>query len=86
MTEKWIVVNVGCMECGVTTQIVGVFTKKEIAEKWANKLNLTHGWRQHGENVFEIFPFPKLDEVREEYKVPAPQQEDDAPRGLYPNT
>jgi hypothetical protein len=29
--QKWIVVNIGCIECGVSSNIVGVFTDKERA-------------------------------------------------------
>ena len=31
MGNYWIVVNIGCIECGVSSNIVGVFTSKDAA-------------------------------------------------------
>lgn len=33
--EMYIVFNIGCIECGVSSAIVGIFKKKECAEKVA---------------------------------------------------
>lgn len=68
MTKAWIVVNIGCIERGVTTNIVGVFTLKEQAEALADLLRKTMNWREGGQNDFEVFPLPPFDVIAEEYK------------------
>lgn len=63
----WIVVNVGCIECGVPTNIVGVFSDRARAIEIAEGLDETHSWRGGGQNSFEVFPMPALDVVQDEY-------------------
>lgn len=55
---SWIVVNVGCIECRVSTNIVGVFTEKSQAEAVAEKLDDVMRGREGGQNSFEVFPMP----------------------------
>jgi hypothetical protein len=64
---SWIVVNVGCIECGVSSNIVGVFTEEDRAKATAAQLDRTHYWRGGGQNAFEVFPMPELDVVAPEY-------------------
>jgi hypothetical protein len=59
--SKYLLFNVGCIECGVSSKVVGVFDAKEEAEKHAERLDDTHGWREGGQNSFKVFPLP--DEV-----------------------
>jgi hypothetical protein len=70
--EAWIVVNIGCIECGVASNIVGVFSDKEEADGLAKRLNETHNWRQGGQNEFAVFPMPPLNEIADEYTEPHP--------------
>lgn len=65
---KWIVVNIGCIECGVSSNIVGVFTDKTKADNLADSLYDSHGWRDGGQNAFEVFPMPELDTMNPEYR------------------
>lgn len=76
--KKWILVNVGCIECGVSTNIVGVFTDKQRADDLANALHETHSWREGGQNSFEVFPMPRLDAVNDEYLTLSAQDEPNA--------
>lgn len=65
---KHLLFNIGCIECGVTSAIVGVFTDEAIAQAHADRLNGTHNWREGGQNYFEVFPLPEaLDVVAEGY-------------------
>jgi len=64
----WIVVNIGCIECGVSSNIVGVFTDKTRAHNLADSLYDSHGWREGGQNAFEVFPMPELDTMNPEYR------------------
>ena len=65
---KYIVVNIGCIECGVSSDIVGVFTSKKKAEEIAEKLGSDHDWRGGGQNSYEVFEHPKMNTINEEYK------------------
>lgn len=65
--KKYIVVNIGCIECGVSSNIVGVFDDDIKANEIASKLNDTHGWREGGQNSYEVFPMPELNVINEEY-------------------
>lgn len=63
----WIVVNIGCIECGVSTDIVGVFTEKEAADAVAEKCDDKYSWRENGQNRFEVFPMPAVDVMNPAY-------------------
>ena len=63
----WIVVNIGCIECGVSTKIVGVFSNEARANEIAVKCEKTHSWRQDGQNDFEVFLLPEVDIIDPEY-------------------
>lgn len=67
--KKWIVVNIGCIECGVSSDIVGVFSSKSKANKVAKDLDETHAWREGGQNSFEVFEMPQIDKINPEYEV-----------------
>lgn len=71
---RWIVVNIGCIECGVSSAIVGVFSDKARADALRDSLYKSHGWREGGQNEFEVFAVPALDEVAAEY-LEAPTNE-----------
>lgn len=70
----WIVVNVGCIECGVSSNIVGVLTDEAEARSLAEELGKSHRWREGGQNSFEVFPMPPLNVVAEEYRASAKEQ------------
>jgi hypothetical protein len=71
MAGMWIVVNIGCIECGVSSNIVGVFTDEALAQEISQGLEESHGWREGGQNRFEVFPMPPLNEIAAEY-LPEP--------------
>ena len=64
---NYIVLNIGCVECGVSSNIVGIFNK-EKAEKISRILNKVHDWREGGQNIYEKYPMPSLNTIHEEYK------------------
>jgi hypothetical protein len=67
--EQWIVVNIGCIECGVSTNIVGVFDNKETADKVAKDCDETYSWREGGQNEFEVFPMPPINKIHDDYSL-----------------
>lgn len=63
----WILVNIGCIECGVSTKIVGVYRDKKQADDLAEELNDTNSWREGGQNSYEVFAMPEPDTTDPEY-------------------
>lgn len=48
----YIVVNIGCLECGVSTQVLGPYTSREEAESVADS---QVDWREGGQSHSEVF-------------------------------
>jgi hypothetical protein len=62
------VVNIGCIECGVSSNIVGIFDSQEHADAVVEMLSEKCGWREGGQNAFQAFPLPPLNEIADEYR------------------
>lgn len=67
----YLVMNIGCIECGVSSKIVGVFASEEKAKTVAEDCSYNHNWREGGENAFEVFELPEPENIDSEYKVGA---------------
>lgn len=63
----WLLFNIGCLECGVSSKIVGIFKSKKEANNLAETLSESHGWRGGGQNSFEVFELPKAGVIDSEY-------------------
>lgn len=63
----WLVMNIGCIECGVSSKIVGVFADKVKAEEVAAACQNVYSWREGGQNSFEVFELPASELVDAEY-------------------
>lgn len=56
MGERWyVVVNVGCIECGVSSNVVLLTRDKARADAEADRCGSLFDWRQGGQNSFEVF-------------------------------
>jgi hypothetical protein len=53
--KPWMVFNVGCIECGVSSDVVGFYATKEEAKQIAKTCEDHLHWRQGGQNAFEVF-------------------------------
>jgi hypothetical protein len=53
--KRWLVMNIGCIECGVSSNVVGVYASKEGAESVAERCESVLHWREGGQNGFEVF-------------------------------
>ena len=65
----WLVMNIGCIECGVSSGIVGVFADKTTADSVADQCTDKLFWREGGQNSFEVFELPAPEIIAEEYKT-----------------
>lgn len=53
--KNWMVFNIGCIECGVSSDVVGLYETYDEAKAVADKLDEVHSWRQGGQNSYEVF-------------------------------
>jgi hypothetical protein len=76
---KYLVFNVGCIECGVSSNVVGVFTSKADAEALAEKLHDKCNWREGGQNSFEVFELDAEGVITAEYREAVTVDNSDTP-------
>lgn len=55
MPKLYILMEIGCIECGLKSQVVGVFDDRAAAEREAATCFQRFHWRNGGENSFEVF-------------------------------
>lgn len=65
----WLVMNIGCLECYVPSEVVGVFADKEKAQAIADVCEKIFELRGNGHNSFEVFELPEPEIVADEYKI-----------------
>ena len=55
MATKYLAFDIGCIECGESSAVVGVYDTKEEAENAAEKAREAQRNDWHGEHSFEVF-------------------------------
>ena len=55
LPKSWMVFNVGCIECGVSSNVVGLYATEEEAKQIAQACEDQLHWREGGQNAFEVF-------------------------------
>lgn len=69
MTNLYVAVDIGCIECGEETQVLGIFTSLTRAEEVCNEHAARHCAKWRGQHAFEVFPVAEIDvEQRVEYE------------------
>lgn len=53
--KPWLVFNIGCIECGVSSNVVGTYASEEEARHVAAICDAALDWRGGGQNAFEVF-------------------------------
>lgn len=65
----YVAVDVGCIECGENSAVLGVFESKERAEQVAKEHYSRQSDHWHGQHSFEVFEVPAVnEEVRQQYE------------------
>lgn len=64
--QKYILVNIGCIECGVSSDIVGIFDEDAVRDI-ARACKREYGWREGGQNAFKYFEVPEEDMINPQY-------------------
>jgi len=61
MTKKYLAMDIGCIECGEGSHVIGIFKTRQEAQKAIEKyLDPDHRWGkkgrigQHSEEIFEV--------------------------------
>ena len=66
--KRWIVMEIGCIECGVESTLAGKFSSEQRAHEVAEDLDEKYNFRNGGQNSFEVFEIPRaLDVVSHDY-------------------
>lgn len=64
MSAEWLVFDIGCIECGEESRVVGVFAAEEKAKQAAEAYTDPESrWGRpewHGEHSVAVFPLPVL--------------------------
>jgi hypothetical protein len=55
LPKHWMVFNVGCIECGVSSNVVGLYATEEEAKQIAGACEDELHWRESGQNEFVVF-------------------------------
>ena len=53
--KRYLVMNIGCIECGVSSDVVGRYDTRAEAGRVADTCNEKLHWREGGQNSFEVF-------------------------------
>lgn len=64
----YLVMNIGCIECAVPSNIVGLFADQARAEAVAKACGDKHSKRGGGHNEYEVFELPEPECVDDEYE------------------
>lgn len=57
---SWVVIEIGCLECGVSSAIAGHYATEEEAIAQALRMQDEFYWREGGQNSFEAFEVPAV--------------------------
>lgn len=63
----YLVINIGCIHCRVSSNVVGLFATKEEADRICDICNEKYDWRNGGQNNFEVFELPPVGVINAEY-------------------
>lgn len=56
MSKLYVVIDIGCHECGVSSEVVGAYKTRKSAEKNRIERSLkTKQWRNGGQSIPKIF-------------------------------
>ena len=70
MSGLYVVIAIGCIECGVSSEMVGLFSDRTEAERIAEHLNNVASWHEGGQSYYEVFDVPgSMNAVSAEYAV-----------------
>ena len=68
--NAWILMRIGCIECGCPSEVVGLYTNEQLANSEAKRLkgDEKFTWMDGGQNYYEVFLLPGLDTFPEKFQ------------------
>lgn len=59
----WVAVDIGCIECGETSAVLGVFSSKEQAQSACDEHQARLAQTRSGQHSFEVFGVDGIDVI-----------------------
>lgn len=66
---KYVLVDIGCIECGEPSSVLGIYTDLTKAKEILKKCEEYQNEHWHGQHSFEIFEVNKENELIDEYYI-----------------
>ena len=66
---KYVAVDIGCIECGEGSSVLGIFDNKEEAIKILKKCEEYQEEHWHGQHCFEIFEITEENKLVDDYYI-----------------
>lgn len=63
MKKYYVLVDIGCIECGEESHVIGIFTDINKAQKSEKDHEMRQEKKWTGQHLFEIFEIEKIDKV-----------------------
>ena len=67
MRTRWLVMDIGCIECGATSEVVGLFKSAMEAETMADVLNKHYSFHDHCQHNYKVFDLKNINGLQEPY-------------------
>lgn len=61
-TTLYVAVDIGCIECGEKSNVIGIFTSEEQAQKICSEYEKRQRKHWSGDHYFEVFSISGIDE------------------------
>jgi hypothetical protein len=61
MTTYYVAVDIGCIECGESSNVLGIFDDESSAQKACDEASDIQAKNWHGQHNFEVFRVDKDD-------------------------
>lgn len=63
----WIVVDIGCIECGESSDLVGIFSTEEKANSVCSQLNNSRATFTRSQHEFDVFELGLPNKINPDY-------------------
>ena len=64
--KYYVLVDIGCIECGEESAVIGIYTSKKKAQRIRREHEKRQNESWNGQHIFEIF---EIDEIDKTYKI-----------------
>lgn len=68
MSRRWLLMDIGCLECGEPSRVVGVFSNESAATQLQERLTAGDIVKKNGQHRFVVFQLPATGHVSSRYK------------------